>query len=143
MANPRNYRSPDGEAIRVVTDTGHIAIVKGEWRELPPIYHHAAINAGCECDAQGVSNTRTKPAASPDANKDLDVDEQITKALKTMLERDEPSDFTGNGDPNLNSVAKLVGFKVSRKQVQPIFSELKDEAEEGEDDGAGDEQDED
>lgn len=135
MSNPRKYRSPDGEDIRVVTDTGHIAIVGAEFRELPAIYHHAAINAGCECDALGVSNTRTKPQASPQANKGLDVDEQITRALKTMLEREEDGDFTGNGDPNLNAVAKLVGFKVARKQVQPIFTALKEEAEGEEDEG--------
>lgn len=130
----RKYRSPTGDPIRVVTDTGHIALVYGEWKELPSIYHHAAINAGCECDANpGVINNKQKPAASPQANKPLDIEEQITRALKTMLERDEDGDFTGNGDPNLNVVAKLVGFKVTRKQVQPIYQQLQDEAEESSD----------
>lgn len=129
------YRSPDPDAvIRVVTDTGHIALVGHDWKELPPIYHNAAIEAGCECDAETLVKNRVKPAASPQATKDRSADEKIELALKTMLERDQEGDFTANGEPNLNVVAKLAGFKVARAQVQPIYERLQEEADVGRDD---------
>lgn len=130
------YRSPDPDTvIRVVTDTGHIALVDGEWKALPPIYHNAAIEAGCECDAETLVKNRVKPAASPNAVKDRTADEKIEQALKTMLERDQKDDFNDNGEPNLKVVTKLAGFKVARAQVQPIYERLQEEADAG-DDGA-------
>lgn len=122
------YRSPTGETIRVVTDTGHVALIDGEWRELQPLYHNAALAAGCECDAPSLVKNRVKPAASEDAVKDPTDEAKIERALKTMLEREEAEDFRTNGEPNLNVVAKLTGMRVTRKQVQPVFERLQEEA---------------
>lgn len=123
------YRNPNGdETLRVVTDTGHIALVKGDWKELPPIYHNAAIAAGCECDAPTVRKNDAKPLASSDAVKDKGADEKIEAALKVMLSRDVEKDFTGTGEPNLNIVAQLTGMRVTRNQVSPIMRRLEEEA---------------
>lgn len=128
------YRSTTGAPIRVTTNTGHVAIVESEWRELPAIYHNAAISAGCECDSATIKRNTVAPKASPNAQQDFNEEALIEKALKTMLERSEEGDFKGNGDPNINVVAHLAGFRVTRGQVQPIFERLMDEAEDAEDD---------
>ena len=134
------YRSPDGDDIRVETNTGHITIVGADWRPLPAIYHNAALAAGCECDTATLKRNKVKPAASPEAEKDLDEAGKIKRALQAMLGRDVEGDFKSNGDPNLNTVSQLAGFKVKRADVQPIFQELVDEAdeEEGADEGNDD-----
>lgn len=129
------YRSPDGDDIRVETNTGHITIVGADWRELPAIYHNAAIAAGCECDASTLKRNKVKPEASSEAQKDLDEAGKIKRALQTMLGREVEGDFKSNGDPNLNIVSQLAGFKVKRADVQPVYQELLDEADE---EGGGD-----
>ena len=55
-----------------------------------------------------------------------------------MIERDVEGDFTKAGDPNLNVVSQLAGLRATRKDVGPIFAELKAEAEAEAGDGAGD-----
>ncbi|NUS38248.1 MAG: hypothetical protein HOQ02_04395 [Lysobacter sp.] len=123
----RKYRSPSDEPIRVVTDTGHITHVGPEWTELPPIYHHAAVNSGCEVDSAVVSNEKTPLAASASAEQRKAVDVLIEGALKTMLERDDAEDFN-NGQPKVDVVAKLAGVTVNRKQITPVWERLKEEA---------------
>lgn len=131
------YRNPNGDGeIRVVTETGHIALVGPEPKALPEVYHNAAIAAGCACDAPTLAKNKVELKASPDAVNDKTAEQKIEAALKTMLERDVEGDFTSNGEPNLNAVAKLAGMKVSRAAVSPIFARLKAEAEA--DDNAGD-----
>lgn len=136
------YRNPNGTGqIRVVVpETGHVALVGPEGKKLPSIYHNAAIAAGCECDAPTLKREDVKPQASPDAKTDKAPAERIKDALKTMLERDVEGDFTKAGDPNLNVVSQLAGLRATRKDVGPIFAELKAEAEAEAEagDGAGD-----
>lgn len=132
------YRSPDSdEEIRVVTKTGHVARVGREWKELPKIYHDAAIEAGCECDAKTVVKNGAKPEAGPNAPKDRTKAEKIELALKAMMEREEDGDFTDAGSPNLNVVAKLAGCKVKRAEVLPIFDRLVEQADKDDDDDDG------
>lgn len=138
------YRNPNGTGqIRVVVnETGHVALVGPEGKKLPKIYHNAAIAAGCACDAPTLMREDVKTQASPDAKNEKPPAARIKDALKTMLERDVDGDFTNNGEPNLNVVSKLAGLRAMRKDVAPIFAELKLEAETSEgagDDGAGDE----
>lgn len=132
------YRNPNGagEIRVVVAETGHVALVGPEGKQLPKIYHNAAIAAGCECDAPTLKREDVKTEASPDAKKAKPPAARIKDALKTMLERDVDGDFTNNGEPNLNVVSQLAGLRAMRKDVGPIFAELKAEAEAG--DGAGD-----
>lgn len=131
------YRSNTGEEIRVVTGTGHVAIVGEDWRELPAVYHQAAVQAGCEVDTPTKAATPTRvESGGADAK---NIDELIERALKAMLERDVADDFTSAGEPNLNVVAKLAGMKVKREQVTAIFHRLKEEADkDGEGDGTND-----
>lgn len=127
------YRSPTGEDIRVTATTGHVAIVGAEWRELPRVYHQAAIRDGCEVDQGVIPNDRraTVQGAGPQHQEPEAV---IERALKTMLERDQAGDFTNDDQPNLKVLGKLAGFAVTRDQVTPIYQKLLDESEE---DGEG------
>lgn len=130
------YRSPTGEDIRVTSTTGHVAIVGADWRELPRIYHQAAIREGCEVD-QGVIPNDSKAAKVQGAGPQSQPPEAvIERALKTMLERDQAGDFTADDQPNLKVLGKLAGFTVTRDQVTPIYQKLVEET--GEDgEGAG------
>lgn len=126
--NPR-FRSPDEETIRVVTDTSHVALVGPEWRELPPIYHAAALKAGCECDRRVVRVQKESSQASADSAKRGDPEVLIERALKTMLEREQDGDFNdSNGEPSVDAVKKLAGINVKRAQISPVWRKLKAEA---------------
>lgn len=126
--NPQ-FRSPDEETIRVVTDTGHIALIGPEWRELPPIYHAAALKAGCECDQRVVRVQKEASQASDKSTKRGDPEVLIERALKTMLEREQEGDFNdSNGEPSVDAVKKLAGINVKRAQITPVWRKLKAEA---------------
>lgn len=133
------YRSPTGEDIRVTSTTGHVAVVGAEWRELPKIYHQAAIRDGCEVD-QGVIPNSPKGGQVKGAGPQAKTPEAvIERALKAMLERDQPGDFTADDQPNLKVVGKLAGMTVTRDQVTPIYQKLIEESEDnGDGDGTGD-----
>lgn len=49
----------------------------------------------------------------------------IESAFDTVTGRQERGDFTGQGVPNLGVVGNLVGFQVSRGEVDPLWTAYK------------------
>lgn len=123
------FRSPTGAKIRITTETGHCATIRGDWRELPEILHLAALAAGCECDKERVSARKVEPVSTPEAAaRPVTHDDVYRKALTTMLERNEEGDFTSAELPNINAVSKLCGMNARKEDVLRVFRAMTAEA---------------
>jgi len=127
MSNVEFKAPDDREPIRVsTTEGGATAIVGHEWRELPINLHRLAIAAGCEIKGRSVIEAEniqkhTGPGIEEKA---------ILDALKQMIEREDESDWTKAGQPDLRVLASLCGFSPNKEQVYGLFNELKTAADE-------------
>lgn len=122
------FRAPEGQIIRVsLLEGGHTAIITDEWRELDPRFHRAALAQGA------ISSDTTTPAPPPPPHEgetnEPTPEDLVRKALITMLERNEPNDFTGAGMPDLRIVRGLAGINADRDLIYNVWSALKAEAE--------------
>lgn len=123
---------------RLALLSGHVAVVDQEWRTLDERFHQAALNAGCQCD-QTVIPDRPEIAGTRSSEADTPLDEKVAirKAIITMAGRKEEGDFTSAGNPNLNALAKLTGFRVDKESMLEVWKELQDEAKAAGDTDAG------
>lgn len=124
------YRHPSGA--RLALTSGHVTCVGPEWKELDSMFHAAALNARCEVDQSVIPAIAdaSLPSPSPQAVVSTDEFTVIRRALETMIERDEPDDFTPNTQlPSIKVLEKLTGTQVSKSEVYRIYREMKAEAE--------------
>lgn len=56
--------------------------------------------------------------------------EKLKEAFKVMTSRNERTDFTGTGMPNIWALQKLVGFEVEAKERNAVWEEFLTEQEE-------------
>lgn len=112
-----NFRSPTEDSISVALTTGHTAVVTPENVELNPIFHREAIALGCI--PEGTSNTATALET-----KAFDRALVIGEALQAAVQAGKPDDFKADGTPDLNALAKRVGFKVSREEADSVWAEV-------------------
>lgn len=66
----------------------------------------------------------SKPLLAPD-----DVEQRfddVQKAIKALLDRNNPSDFTGGGHPRADSVTAAVGYKVDQKEVRDVWVKVRE-----------------
>lgn len=131
--------------VRLALLSGHIAVVGKEWRPLHARFHQEALSKGCQCDQTIIPDRpEINVQSSSDAVSPLDEKVAIRKAIITMAGRKEEGDFTSAGNPNLNALAKLTGFRVDKESMSEVWKELQDEAKAaGGDVGSDDEQPED
>lgn len=64
------------------------------------------------------------------AQAQLDADAKAPKieaAIRKMVERNTRGDFTAGGEPNLNTLAKLLGDVVAREEMAPVWAKIKAE----------------
>ena len=124
------FRSPTDEPIRIALLSGHTASVGPQWRELPEVFHHAAMTHGCERDDNHVVPEQKPVEAGKDAmHQTVDIDAKYRAALITMISRSQEGDFTAASLPNINTVSSLVGFAATKADVLRVFREMKEEAE--------------
>lgn len=128
------FRSPNGADIRIALLSGHTAIVGAEFRELAPIFHRAAVAAGCERRDQPPPPAEAPVLPSTEAmHRTVTPDAALRGAITTMLEREVKGDFTADSLPNTNVVSKLCGFSARKEDVLRVFRAMKDEAGKAED----------
>lgn len=117
------FRHPTGVTLQLLS--GHGAQVGPEWRELPDMFYQEALVRGCDVDKTVIEARNDAPAAPSDtASKVFDEPKLIREALELMKARGEAGDFIASGNPNLNVVASLVGFKATKDMVYPIWHEV-------------------
>ena len=51
----------------------------------------------------------------------------ITEAIKTMIERNQRGDFTGQGKPNLRILMNLTNLEITPEELGPIWDKIKAE----------------
>lgn len=111
------FRSPSEESVSVGLTSGHMAVVTAEGVELDAIFHREAIALGCI--PEGVA---AAPAGSN--TKEFDRALVIGEALQAAITGGKPEDFKADGTPDLNALAKRVGFKVGREEADAIWAEV-------------------
>ena len=123
------FRSPNGEPIKLISTSGHSAIVGAQWRPLPQILHREALSRGCECDQTKFRAVDPVPQASPEAVSTIvDHAGAYRQALETMLGREEEADFTNAGLPDTRQVSKLCGFQARKEDVLQVWHAIVQES---------------
>ena len=52
---------------------------------------------------------------------------RIAEAIKTMIERNQRGDFTGQGKPNLRILMNLTNLEITPEELGPIWDKIKAE----------------
>ncbi len=127
------FRSPTDEPIKLIsTAGGHSAIVGSYWRELPQNLHRLALAEGCECDQSRFKAVDVVPESSPEAvSKIVDYPGAYRAAIQVMLGRNEETDFTNAGPPDIRQVSKLCGFQARKEDVLQVWHAMVKEADAG------------
>jgi hypothetical protein len=101
---------------------GHIVdFKKGQPVYVPPICAREAASIGAEC-VDGKVDVLDPEAPvvvpmSPDERQ-----ENILTAFKLMEERAQRGDFSASGIPAKNSLEKILGFGVDKKEFEPLWT---------------------
>lgn len=93
--------------------SGHSMVLGPDGEDVPQMFIQSAFAAGAiPADAEA-----SEFVAAPVAKRGCTDQELIQAAMKTMLERNDPDDFTAAGTPNRKALAKLVGMNVTAEDA--------------------------
>lgn len=121
------FRHPEG--VRLAMTSGQITIVGPKWRELREEFHREALAKGCECDQKTIrTNAAKKQKKSDEGVTHLNEADKIRTGLIAMVTRNDEDDFTAAGVPNMDVLAKEVGFNVDRNEALEVWHQLEAEA---------------
>lgn len=104
------FPGPASEVRVVVHDSGHVAIVGREPRELPPIMHASALAAGCLREG-------TAPAEPVVHSFEPDPAKPLRDALIAIADAAEPGTVDGEGRPTPDAARAALGIYVSDAAV--------------------------
>lgn len=100
--------------------SGHSMVLGPDGEDVPQMFIQAAFAAGAvPADADA-----SEFVSAPVAKRGCTDQESIQAAMKTMLERNDPEDFTAAGTPNRKALAKLVGMNVSAEEATIAWQTL-------------------
>lgn len=105
-----------------ISGSGHCMVLGPEGEEVPKMFLQPAFAAGAipaDMDAEDF-------VAAPPDTPTKSSQELIQAAIKTMLERTEPDDFTVSGLPNRRALAKLVGLNVTAEEAAIAWQAVND-----------------
>lgn len=104
------FPGPAAEVRVVVHDSGHIAIVGREPRQLPPIMHASALAAGCLREG-------TAPAEPVVPSFAADPAKPLRDVLMAIADAAEPGTVDGEGRPTPDAARAALGIYVSDAAV--------------------------
>lgn len=104
------FPGPASEVRVVVHDSGHVAIVGREPRELPPIMHASALAAGCLREG-------TVPAEPVVHSFEPDPAKPLRDVLIAIADAAEPGTVDGEGRPTPDAARAALGIYVSDASV--------------------------
>ncbi len=115
------FRSPTDEVIQIGLTSGHTIVIPPDGDDVPPIFRREAIARGAiPVDVPGAEETLAAlngTAGGPVASRP----QAIQAALQTMLDGGGEGDFTKGGKPSLDKVKALLGFAVTREEVDAAW----------------------
>lgn len=119
------YYPGPGERRVVLPDSGHVAIVGQEPRELPPFMHAAAMAAGCL--PEGVEKPQGLVEAPP-----ARTDEALRAHLIAIADAAEPGTVDDEGRPFPDAVRARVGYHVTDTRVYQLWALIEQQVSEDE-----------
>lgn len=111
------YPGPEAEKRVIAHDSGHVAIVTSEPRELPPIMHAAALSAGCLREG-------TTPAAPVAPSLSAHPHKPLREALIEIADAAAPGTVDGEGRPLPDAVREKLGISVADNVVYQQWAEV-------------------
>lgn len=110
--------------VRLATTGGHVLwLGPDEERELEGDLLQLAYEKGCT--RQGAPSAQVLPVADDDAEAD-ERKELLESAIRELMERGDPSAFTGSGMPRVREVAVIFGDEVTKAEVDAVFLGMED-----------------
>lgn len=118
------FRSPDEKLVHVSSTFAQSAVVGPEWRELPASLHRLALEKGC------ISSAMSEESINPShATPRVDgVEERLRAVLIEIRDNPGEDDLTKAGIPNMNTLAKKVGYGINRDDALRVWAEVKGDA---------------
>lgn len=120
--------------INIGSTSGHsIRFKKGVPCHVPRLMHKEVLEKGCiPCDAKGTPLDLSKVEdPSPKAEVILAPEDATERAdaimtvIESLVERNNPADFTAGGVPSATAVTAALKWKVDAKEIRPIWSKFK------------------
>jgi len=113
------FRAPSShEHVHIGLTSGHTFVVHREPTDVPPMFIEQAMKRGCiPCDAEIPVLTKV---VRPTSNEDV-----IVEAIKRMLEANVPGTFMADGRPQIDALAKVVGFTITTGQRDSAWAATK------------------
>lgn len=116
--------------------TGHsIGFDKGVPTHVPRPMHAVVMEKGClPCDKDGkiLDDVAASAPGAVEEKKILvepeDADERndrINAAMKDLVKRNSPRDFSAGGVPLAESLTMALGWRVDQKEVRPLWNKMK------------------
>ncbi|HYF28588.1 MAG TPA: hypothetical protein VD931_22805 [Baekduia sp.] len=87
-----------------------------------PVADGGGIDVEAMTEAQG---TPKKVLLAPETQEERDV--AIEQAIRAVVERNNPSDFTAGGVPSPTTLTAALGWRVDMKEIRGIWTRLKPE----------------
>lgn len=111
------YPGPEAEKRVIAQETGHVAILTIEPRELPPIMHAAALSAGCLREG-------TTPAAPVAPSLSAHPHKPLREALIEIADAALPGTVDGEGRPLPDAVREKLGISVADNVIYQQWAEV-------------------
>lgn len=119
----KNFKTNNGERVRVVLMSGHATWVGPEFAPLHERFHSAAYSAGCVSEDmvrnKAMSSIPTKKAEEI-VNK-ASLDEKILKAIDELVKENNTEAFSKSGIPDARILSTMVGERVTSHKRDELW----------------------
>lgn len=119
-------KSPTEKPVHIALLSGHAITIGPEARDVPVMFRRDALAKGCL--PEGVSAAELNAVEQAPTEKDKPA--LLDAAIKTMLEGNNPDDFTGAGLPNRKKISAIVGWNVTAEDLTAAWQKVEAEADE-------------
>lgn len=110
----------------LISKTGHVILFKkGQATWVPPEVRKEAIQIGAQPSDGNTDVLEEETVVIPLSAGERA--EKLIEAFKTLQQRNNRTDFTGQGIPAIPALKKLVEFDVEKKEVETLWNAYREE----------------
>jgi hypothetical protein len=109
-------KAPAGE-IRLANTAGHTCVIGAEYTEVPEMFRRMAV-------AEGALIEGVQPEAPPPPKVEHSKEELVAKAMRDMMDVQNPDDFGQDGKPKVDAVSARAGFTVDRHTRDSVWRKV-------------------